>query len=86
MEGDEEVLEYYRLSQTYLIAALDFQEKKLYEPALFNGIHAFELGVKAALLTKADNHNSRRIRYFRILCPLNKAGTMLWCDVRCVVC
>lgn len=56
MENDEEILEYYRLSQTYLKAAVELLDEELYEPALFNAIHALELGVKAALLTKVDNN------------------------------
>lgn len=49
MENNEEILEYYRLSQTYLKAAVELLDDKLYEPALFNVIHSLELGVKAAL-------------------------------------
>jgi HEPN domain-containing protein len=56
MEVDEEILEYYRLSKTYLAASNELLEEDLYEPALFNAIHALELGVKAALLTKVDNN------------------------------
>lgn len=56
MEVNEEILEYYRLSQTYLAASNELLEEDLYEPALFNAIHALELGVKAALLTKVDNN------------------------------
>ena len=56
MEVNEEILEYYRLSQTYLAASNELLEEGLYEPALFNAIHALELGVKAALLTKVDNN------------------------------
>ena len=56
MEVDEEILEYYRLSKTYLTASNELLEEGLYEPALFNAIHALELGVKAALLTKIDNN------------------------------
>ncbi|MDG6220139.1 MAG: HEPN domain-containing protein [Candidatus Thermoplasmatota archaeon] len=49
---DEEVLEYYRLSQTYLKASLELFEEDLLEPTLFNAIHALELGIKAALFRK----------------------------------
>ena len=56
MEGNEEILEYYRLSQTYLAASNELLEEELYEPALFNTIHALELAVKSALLTKVDNN------------------------------
>jgi HEPN domain-containing protein len=55
MEGNEEVLEYQRLSQTYFKAAFELLEEDLFEPSLFNAIHALELAVKAALLTKIDN-------------------------------
>ena len=55
MEADEEVLEYYRLSRTYLEASLELIKDDLHEPALFNAIHALELGIKSALLTKIDN-------------------------------
>ena len=56
MEGNEEILEYQRLSQIYLKAALELLDDELYEPALFNAIHALELAIKAALLTKIDNN------------------------------
>ncbi len=56
METNEEILEYYRLSKTYMTAAMELLEEELYEPALFNAIHALELGVKSAILTKVDNN------------------------------
>ncbi len=56
MESNEEVLEYKRLSETYLKAAKELLEEELFEPSLFNAIHALELAVKAALLTKIDNN------------------------------
>ena len=37
------------MSGKYLSAALANLEQELYEPAMFNGIHALELGLKAAL-------------------------------------
>ncbi len=56
MESNEEILEYKRLSETYLKAAVELLEMELFEPSLFNAIHALELAVKAALLTKIDNN------------------------------
>jgi HEPN domain-containing protein len=35
---------------------MELFDNELFEPALFNAIHALELGVKAALLTKVDNN------------------------------
>ena len=56
MENHAEILEYYHLSKTYLKASIELMNDKLFDPALFNTIHALELGVKAALLTKIDNN------------------------------
>jgi HEPN domain-containing protein len=56
MEGNEEVLEYQRLSQTYLKAAVELLDEELFEPSLFNAIHALELAAQASLLTKIDNN------------------------------
>lgn len=56
MENNEEILGYHRLSKTYLKAAVELINEELYEPALFNAIHALELAVKSALLTKVDNN------------------------------
>ena len=56
MENHDEVLEYFHLSKTYMKAALELLNEKLFEPALFNAIHALELGVKAALLTRIENN------------------------------
>jgi hypothetical protein len=56
MEGNSEVLEYHRLSQTYLKAAVELLDEELFEPSLFNVIHALELAVKSSLLTKIDNN------------------------------
>ena len=55
MENHAEVLEYYKLSKTYLKAALELMKENLFEPALFNIIHSLELGVKSALITRIDN-------------------------------
>ncbi len=56
MESNEEILEYKSLSQTYLKAAVELLDEELFEPSLFNAIHALELAVKAALFTKIDNN------------------------------
>ncbi len=56
MEDYDEILEYYKLSRTYLKASMELLDDELFEPALFNAIHTLELGVKAALLTKVDNN------------------------------
>ena len=56
MESNEEVLEYQRLSKTYLKAAVELLDEELFEPSLFNAIHALELAIKSALLTKVDNN------------------------------
>ncbi len=51
MAKDETIQEYYAMSKKWLSAALTNLEQGLYEPAMFNGIHALELGLKAALHT-----------------------------------
>lgn len=56
MESNDEILGYQRLSQTYLQAAIELLDEELFEPSLFNAIHALELAVKSALLTKVDNN------------------------------
>jgi HEPN domain-containing protein len=56
MEINEEILGYQRLSQTYLQAAIELLDEELFEPSLFNAIHALELAIKSALLTKVDNN------------------------------
>jgi HEPN domain-containing protein len=56
MESNEEILGYQRLSQTYLQAAIELLDEELFEPSLFNAIHALELAAKSALLTKVDNN------------------------------
>jgi len=56
MESNEEILGYQRLSQTYLQAAIELLDEELFEPSLFNAIHALELAVKSALLTEVDNN------------------------------
>lgn len=49
---DEKVQEYYNLSLVYLKSAEVSLERGLYEPALFNAIHALELALKSALLKR----------------------------------
>lgn len=51
MATDEKIQEYYTMSKKYLSAASTNLKQGLYEPAMFNGIHALELGLKAALQT-----------------------------------
>jgi len=46
---NETIQEYTKLSLTYLEASQISLEKELYEPALFNAIHALALILKAAL-------------------------------------
>jgi len=52
MEKDETIREHYALSLKYLAAAQGNLTQGLYEPALANGIHALELGIKALLHSK----------------------------------
>lgn len=52
---DEKVQDYYNLSLTYFESARVSLEKELFEPAMFNAIHALELALKAALLTKRSD-------------------------------
>ena len=49
MATDETIQEYYAMSRKYLKAASTNLEQGLYEPSMANGIHALELGLKAAL-------------------------------------
>ena len=55
MEDDEEVQEFFRLSQQYLDAAKTSLRSDLIEPAMSNGIHALELALKAALTKRTGN-------------------------------
>lgn len=48
----ETIQEYLNLSLNYLESAQLSLKKELYEPALFNAIHALELSLKAALYSK----------------------------------
>jgi len=67
--ASKKIQDYYHLSLNYLESAKISLKKELFEPAMFSAIHALELSLKAALLTKTDEtwktHNigghSRRI-------------------------
>ena len=48
----EKIQEYYDLSLNYLKSARISLNNELFEPAMFSAIHALELSLKAALLTK----------------------------------
>jgi len=48
----EEVSEYIDLSLKYLLTSRMSLDEELFEPALFNGLHALELAVKALLVDK----------------------------------
>ncbi len=48
------IQDYYNLSLNYLESAKISLKKELFEPAMFSAIHALELSLKAALLTKTD--------------------------------
>lgn len=50
----KKIQEYYNLSCSYLESAKINLENELFEPAMFSAIHALELSLKAALLTKTD--------------------------------
>ncbi len=54
MGEDGDVQEHYDLSLKYLEAAKNNLDNDLYEPALFSGIHALELAIKALLMLKVD--------------------------------
>ena len=58
MEQDKtrtkKIQEYYDLSGNYLLSAKISLKNDLFEPAMFSAIHALELSLKAALLTKTD--------------------------------
>ena len=54
MASDEEVLQHFDLSLEYLSTSRDAYDRGYIAPALFNGIHALELAVKAILLTDVD--------------------------------
>jgi HEPN domain-containing protein len=58
MERDKatakKIQDYYNLSLNYLESAKINLKEELFEPAMFSAIHALELSLKAALLTKTD--------------------------------
>ena len=50
----KKIQDYYDLSLNYLESAKISLKKELFEPAMFSAIHALELSLKAALLTKTN--------------------------------
>ena len=50
----KKIQDYYNLSLNYLESAKISLKKELFEPAMFSAIHALELSLKTALLTKTD--------------------------------
>ena len=50
----KKIQDYYDLSLNYLESAKISMKKELFEPTMFSAIHALELSLKAALLTKTD--------------------------------
>ena len=50
------IQDYYNLSLNYLESARISLKNELFEPAMFSAIHALELSLKAALLTKQKMH------------------------------
>ena len=58
MEQDKtrtkKIQDYFNLSSNYLESAKINLENELFEPAMFSAIHALELALKAALLTKTE--------------------------------
>jgi HEPN domain-containing protein len=69
--GSSKIQDYYKLSCNYLESARISLKNELFEPAMFSAIHALELALKAALLTKlTDGWKTHNIggqfgRYFR---------------------
>jgi HEPN domain-containing protein len=51
----KKIQDYYNLSLNYLQSAKISLKKELYEPAMFSAIHALELSLKSALLTKTED-------------------------------
>jgi len=49
------IQDYYNLSLSYLESAKISLKKELFEPAMLSAIHALELSLKAALLTKTKD-------------------------------
>jgi len=50
----KKIQDYYNLSLSYLESAKISLKKELFEPSMSSAIHALELSLKAALLTKTD--------------------------------
>jgi len=67
----KKIQDYYNLSLNYINSAKISLKNKLFEPAMFSAIHALELSLKAALLTKTSEawktHNigGQFSKYFR---------------------
>ncbi len=61
------IQDYYNLSLNYLESAKISLKKELYEPAMFNAIHALELSLKAALLTSAPRTFPIASAIFKVL-------------------
>ena len=67
----KKIQDYYDLSLNYLESAKISLKKELFEPAMFSAIHALELSLKAAILTKTDeawkthNISGQFGKYFR---------------------
>ena len=60
--GTSKIHDYYKLSCTYYESARISLKNELFEPAMFSAIHALELALKAALLTKiADGWKTHNI-------------------------
>jgi len=53
-KSTQTIQDYYHLSLNYLESAKISLKKELFEPAMFNAIHALELALKATLLTKTE--------------------------------
>ena len=61
-KGSSKIQDYYTLSCNYLESARISLKNELFEPAMFSAIHALELALKAALLTKiADGWKTHNI-------------------------
>jgi len=50
----KKVQDYYNLSLNYISSAKISLKNEFFEPAMFSAIHALELSLKAALLTKTS--------------------------------
>jgi HEPN domain-containing protein len=54
-EASNTIQDYHNLSLSYLKSAKISLKNELFEPAMFSAIHALELCLKAALLTKTED-------------------------------